>query len=30
VDGFFEAVHPTTESVGHLYLVLDESMIMAL
>jgi Putative glucoamylase/Protein of unknown function (DUF3131) len=27
--GFFDAVNPTTESVGHRYLVLDQSMIMA-
>jgi hypothetical protein len=29
VDGFFDAVNPTTGAVGHRYLVLDESMIMA-
>jgi hypothetical protein len=29
VDGFFDAVNPTTGSVGHRYLVLDHSMIMA-
>jgi hypothetical protein len=29
VDGFFDAVNPTTGSVGHRYLVLDQSMIMA-
>jgi hypothetical protein len=28
-DGFFDAVDPTTGSVGHRYLVLDQSMIMA-
>ncbi len=28
-DGFFDAVSPTTGSVGHRYLVLDQSMIMA-
>jgi hypothetical protein len=27
--GFFDAVNPTTGSVGHRYLVLDHSMIMA-
>jgi hypothetical protein len=27
--GFFDAVSPTTGSVGHRYLVLDQSMIMA-
>jgi hypothetical protein len=27
--GFFEAVSPTTQQVGHRYLVLDQSMIMA-
>lgn len=27
--GFFDAVNPTTGSVGHRYLVLDQSMIMA-
>jgi len=27
--GFFGAVNPTTGSVGHRYLVLDQSMIMA-
>jgi hypothetical protein len=29
VDGFFDAVDPTTGAVGHRYLVLDQSMIMA-
>jgi hypothetical protein len=29
VDGFFDAVNPTTGSVGHRYLVLDQSMILA-
>ncbi len=29
VDGFFDAVNPATGAVGHRYLVLDESMIMA-
>jgi hypothetical protein len=29
VDGFFDAVDPSTGAVGHRYLVLDESMIMA-
>lgn len=29
VDGFFDAVDPTTGKVGHRYLVLDQSMIMA-
>src|SRR6185437_8830780 len=29
VDGFFGAVNPTTGSVGHRYLVLDQSMILA-
>ena len=29
VDGFFDAVNPTTSAVGHRYLVLDQSMIMA-
>jgi hypothetical protein len=29
VAGFFDAVNPTTASVGHRYLVLDQSMIMA-
>jgi hypothetical protein len=29
VDGFFDAVNPTTGAVGHRYLVLDHSMIMA-
>jgi Putative glucoamylase len=29
VDGFFDAVNPTTGAVGHCYLVLDQSMIMA-
>ncbi len=28
-DGFFDAVNPTTGAVGHRYLVLDQSMIMA-
>ena len=28
-DGFFDAVNPATGAVGHRYLVLDESMIMA-
>jgi hypothetical protein len=28
VGGFFDAVNPTTHSVGHRYLVLDQSMIM--
>jgi hypothetical protein len=28
-DGFFDAVNPTTGSVGHRILVLDQSMIMA-
>ena len=28
-DGFFDAVNPTTGSVGHRDLVLDQSMIMA-
>ena len=27
--GFFDAVNPATGSVGHRYLVLDQSMIMA-
>ena len=27
--GFFDAVNPTTGSIGHRYLVLDQSMIMA-
>jgi len=27
--GFFDAVNPTTSQVGHRYLVLDQSMIMA-
>jgi hypothetical protein len=27
--GFYDAVNPTTGSVGHRYLVLDQSMIMA-
>jgi hypothetical protein len=27
--GFFDAVNPQTGSVGHRYLVLDQSMIMA-
>jgi hypothetical protein len=29
VDGFFDSVNPTTGSVGHRYLVLDQSMIIA-
>jgi Putative glucoamylase len=29
VGGFFDAVNPTTGAVGHHYLVLDQSMIMA-
>jgi hypothetical protein len=29
VGGFFDAVDPTTGAVGHRYLVLDQSMIMA-
>jgi hypothetical protein len=29
VDGFFDAVNPVTGVVGHRYLVLDQSMIMA-
>jgi hypothetical protein len=29
VDGFFDAVNPTTGAVGHRILVLDDSMIMA-
>ena len=29
VGGFFDAVNPATGSVGHRYLVLDQSMIMA-
>ena len=29
VHGFFDAVDPSTGSVGHRYLVLDQSMIMA-
>jgi hypothetical protein len=29
VDGFFYAVNPVTGAVGHRYLVLDQSMIMA-
>jgi hypothetical protein len=29
VDGFFDAVDPTTGAVGHRYLTLDVSMIMA-
>ncbi|MHB1432253.1 MAG: glucoamylase family protein [Streptosporangiaceae bacterium] len=29
VDGFFDAVDPVTGAVGHRYLVLDQSMIMA-
>ena len=28
-SGFFDAVNPTTGSVGHRYLVLDQSMILA-
>jgi len=28
-DGFFDAINPPTGAVGHRYLVLDESMIMA-
>jgi hypothetical protein len=28
-DGFFDAVDPATGAVGHRYLVLDQSMIMA-
>src|SRR5581483_890964 len=28
-DGFFDAVNPTTGAVGHRYLLLDQSMIMA-
>jgi len=28
-DGFFDSVDPTTGAVGHRYLVLDQSMIMA-
>jgi hypothetical protein len=28
-DGFFDAVNPTTKAIGHRYLVLDQSMIMA-
>jgi hypothetical protein len=28
VGGFFDAVHPLTGSVGHRYLVLDQSMVM--
>jgi hypothetical protein len=28
-DGFFDAVNPVTAAVGHRYLVLDQSMIMA-
>jgi hypothetical protein len=28
-DGFFDAVDPVTGAVGHRYLVLDQSMIMA-
>lgn len=28
-DGFFDAVEPVTGAVGHRYLVLDQSMIMA-
>ena len=29
VGGFFDAVNPTTGAIGHRYLVLDQSMIMA-
>jgi hypothetical protein len=29
VDGFFDALNPVTGAVGHRYLVLDQSMIMA-
>lgn len=29
IGGFFDAVNPTTGAVGHRYLVLDQSMIMA-
>jgi hypothetical protein len=29
VGGFFDAVNPQTGAVGHRYLVLDQSMIMA-
>ncbi|HEX3425148.1 MAG TPA: glucoamylase family protein, partial [Acidimicrobiales bacterium] len=29
VGGFFDAVNPVTGSIGHRYLVLDQSMIMA-
>jgi hypothetical protein len=29
VDGFFDALNPATGAVGHRYLVLDQSMIMA-
>ena len=28
-DGFFDAVNPVSGAVGHRYLVLDQSMIMA-
>ena len=28
-DGFFDAVNTVTRAVGHRYLVLDQSMIMA-
>jgi hypothetical protein len=28
-DGFFDAVNPATGAVGHRYLVLDQSMVMA-
>jgi hypothetical protein len=28
-DGFFDSVDPVTGAVGHHYLVLDQSMIMA-
>jgi hypothetical protein len=29
VGGFFDAINPVTKAVGHRYLVLDQSMIMA-
>jgi hypothetical protein len=29
VGGFFDAVNPATGAVGHRYLVLDQSMILA-
>jgi hypothetical protein len=29
VDGFFDAVNPSTGAIGHRYLVLDQSMILA-